>query len=479
MRTIADTRLTPYDWQEADLDKITSTLSEDVGALVVSAPGAGKTLIGAEAILRMGPQTVLIVAPPSTHTSAWKRTLIRQGVTLPIIKLNASTLLDLGRGTPGVYLTSAQWFTRQKWGKIHPDMVIIDEVHMLGKYGNKGQKALNGFANSKGLSAKWRIALSGTPWRNNFENAWAIVRWVEPSKVDDTYWAWRVTKCVGVYDHFDPQNMRVTGEKDVGELAASLTCLIAHSQRDACCSFHPNGFLADLPEPVRVDVDLDLTKNQASFYRSMESAYFALLTSPDPETGEVPVIAELPIVARGMLRFCALAMPSFSEDSEKLFFYEAAESPKIEQLIYDLNRLDGKRVLALTHSAQFARLASERVEAAGFRVSTWTGGLSESKRAKILTDFREDRTDIIIGVISAMGTGTDGLQEAAYNAIFLSVDDDSSNNTQGVARLDRLGQTHQVTIMEYRMKNTLDVGHLDKQIQHQLDLNRTILEGRK
>ena len=73
-----------------------------------------------------------------------------------------------------------------------------------------------------------------------------------------------------------------------------------------------------------------------------------------------------------------------------------------------------------------------------------------------------------------MGTGTDGLQEAAYNLVFMSVDDDSSNNTQGVARLDRLGQKHQVVIAEYRMLNTFDVGHLDRQLQRQLDLNRTL-----
>lgn len=425
----------------------------------------------------MEPKTVLIVAPPSTHNSAWKRTLQRQGVNLPVKKLTATTLKALAAGESGVYLTTAQWFTRQKWGKIRPDMAILDEVHMLGKYGNKGQRALNGYANSKGFYAQWRIALSGTPWRNNFENAWPIVRWVEPAKVSPEFWAWRASNCTGVYDHFAPQNLKVTGEREPGKLAASLTCLIAHSQRGNCCKFHPAGFLASLPEPVRIERDLPMTREQGEFYHSMEAAYFAFLSTPNPETGKIPVVAELPIVARGMLRFCALALPSFDDETEKLYFAEDAPSPKIDQLIEDMNRLDGKRVLAFTHSAQFANLAAARMDKAGFNAVAWTGGYSDAKRTKILDQFRVGEIDIIIGVISAMGTGTDGLQEAAYNIVFLSVDDDSSNNTQGVSRLDRLGQTHQVAIMEYRMNGTFDVGHLDAQIQKQLDLNRTIIGG--
>lgn len=471
--------LVPYDWQEADLRKICKSIGPEAGALVVSAPGAGKTLIGVEAIKRMKPSTVLIIAPPSTHAGAWGKTLRRQGIDLPIHRLVGTPAKELfGKlmwGQPGVYITSAQWFTRQKWAGVEPDMVIIDEIHMLGKYGNKGQRVMCGYGRTKGLQAKLRIGLSGTPWRNSFDNAWAIARWIEPRAVSPEYWAWRITECVGKYDHFAPQNLLVTGEKEEGKLARSLTCFIAHRQRDKCCKFHPKGFLGHLAEPIRVERDLEMTKEQAQFYKSMEKTYFAFLTTPD-DNGKVPVVASLPIVARGMLRFCALALPSLNEETNRLYFEPDAPSPKIDQLIADLGSLDGKRVLALTHSQQFAALATARVNAAGFKAAEWSGATTKTVRDKLLEDFESGKLDVIIGVISAMGTGTDGLQRSAYNVIFLSVDDDSSNNTQGVSRLDRLGQEHQVVIMDYRMENTFDVGHLSRQLQKQLDLNRTLLE---
>lgn len=377
-------------------------------------------------------------------------------------------------GKPGVYITTAQWFTRAEWKGIEPDAIIVDEIHMLGKYGNAGQKKLVGTRAKAGIYAPIRIGLSGTPFRNNFENAWSIARWIEPASVMDEFWLWRRLKCAGKYAHFAPQNWEVTGEANPGELAMSLTCYIAHFQRGNCCDYHPEGFLAHLPDPVRLERDLVMTKDQARFYHSMEQSYLGYLTSPD-ENGQVPVVAEFPITARGMLRFCALGLPSLNSETEKLFFEDDCESPKLDALIEDIKNLQGARALILTHSAQFAEVAAKRLQSEGIRTVAWTGKLSKKKRENALADFGSDELDAIVGVISAMGTGTDGLQLAAYNVMWLSVDDDSSNNIQGIGRLDRLGQEHQVVMTEYRMLKTFDVGHLDRQLQRVLDLNKSLI----
>ena len=476
---MTDKALTLYDWQAADVAKMTASISPEVGALVVSAPGAGKTLVTVETLKNLKPEVTLILAPPSTHRSAWARTLRRQGVADDVKPLDGTAKgkrnwEDLKWGKPGYYITSAQWFTRQEWKIITVDAMVVDEIHMLGKYGNAGQKKLVGSRARPGMTAPIRIALSGTPFRNNFENAWTVARWVEPSAISAEYWIWRATECLGKYDHFAPQNIKVIGEKVPGKLASSLTCYIAHYQRTKCCDFHPDGFLAGLAEPIRIERDLKMTTDQAKFYSSMEKTYLGFLTTPD-ENGKLPVIAEFPITARGMLRFCALGLPSYNPETETLYFEEDCPSPKLDQLIEDIGNLDGKRVLVFTHSKQFADVAAKRLVKAGFSAIAWTGDLTRTRRNKALDLFISGELDVIVGVISAMGTGTDGLQEAAYNVGWLSVDDDASNNIQGIGRLDRLGQTHQVTMIEYRMEKTFDVGHLDKQIQAQIALNRSLV----
>lgn len=480
MKWKSDAKLVPYDWQQKDIDHIVKNVNPDTGALVVSAPGAGKTIVATQALVALDPDVTLIIAPPSTHGSAWGRTLARQGFKHPLLPLGASGKAKknweaLKWGKPGVYITSAQWFTRQDWKGTSLDAMIVDEVHMLGKYGNAGQKKLLGTRAVEGVTAPIRIALSGTPFRNNFENAWSIARWVQPDSVSPEYWAWRVRECVGEYSHFAPQNLKVTGEAVPGQLVSRLRCYISHSQREHCCDFHPNGFLAHLAEPIRLERDLDMTPGQRTFYKGIEETYVSYLTSPG-EDGKVPVIAELPITARGMLRFCALGLPSYDSEEERLFFEEDCESPKLNSLLEDLGKLDGKRALVLTHSKQFANIAAKRICDNGYRAVAWTGGLSKTRRDEALEMFTSGELDVIVGVIAAMGTGTDGIQEAAYNVMWLSVDDDASNNIQGIGRLDRLGQKHQVTMIEYRMNGTFDVGHLDKQIQHILNLNRSLLQ---
>lgn len=474
-----DKPLIPYDWQQADIDKAIASISPEVGALVVSAPGAGKTVVATEIIKHFAPKVTLIIAPPSTHENAWARTLRRQGVSDDVKPLvggvkGKRNWEDLKWGKPGIYITSAQWFTLQDWKGIDLDAMIVDEIHMLGRYGNAGQKKLVGSRARPGVTAPIRIALSGTPFRNNFENAWTVARWVEPSVISAEYWMWRATECVGKYDHFAPQNLRVTGEREPGKLAASLTCYIVHYQRTRCCNFHPEGFLAHLAEPIRVERDLKMTTDQAKFYASMEKTYLGYLTTPDAN-GKLPVIAEFPITARGMLRFCALGLPSYNPETETLYFDEDCASPKLDALIQDVQNLDGKRFLVLTHSKQFADVAAKRLIKAGFSAVAWTGDLTKTRRNKALADFISGELNVIVGVISAMGTGTDGLQEAAYNVGWLSVDDDASNDIQGIGRLDRLGQEHQVVMIEYRMEKTFDVGHLDKQIQAQIALNRSLV----
>ena len=458
----------PFPFQEAD---ISSLVKANGTGLITAGTGAGKTIVAVEMIRRLETEVNLIVAPQGTHRRAWGRTLRRQGLTEPRrldgTKKGKAAFADLQWGVKGNYITTPQWFSRQNWSKIHPDQVVIDEIHMLAHYGNAGQRKLHQ------LVADRRLAMSGTPFRNKFENAWAVCKWVHPKSIDQTYWSWRISKCETVFDRFAPQNRRVIGEKVPGALVNSLPCYIHHSQRGNCCSFHPDGFLAGLEAPEEIVVDLEMTPAQARFYREMENGYVSWLKTPD-ENGKIPVVAELPIVARGMLRFCALGEVSFNEETEKLYFAEDARSPKIDQLFTDIEEMDGGAVLVLTHSQQFANLVVERLHAAGVSAFEWSGKYSQKKRDEALEFFIAGELQVIIAVISAIGTGSDGLQEATNNVIWLSIDEDGTNTEQAKGRLDRLGQKHRVVSVEYRMIGTMDEGVMSKQLRERLILNASL-----
>lgn len=484
--------LVPYDWQAADIAFAIGNMSEEAGALITSAPGAGKTLVTAEIIKGLDVAgVILIVAPQGTHMGAWRKTLVRQGVITPD---QFHVLIGTAKGKkafanlqwriPGVYITTHQWFARQDWSKIKPDVAVIDEIHMAGAYGIATSKNLIGDSKKAGLWAKYRIGLSGTPWRNKFENAWVISRWIEPRAQTLDYYVWRLSACLTKPDPFAVQGRRVIGEKEPGKLVNSLTVYIQHLQRERCCRFHPNGFLASLPEPLVIERISTMTRQQATFYSQMESSLASSLMSE--EGGEVKVHAEQFIVVRGMLRRCALGLPHAREEQvmdkktkqfktvTRLYYELDAISPKLDMLIEDMPSYEGRHTLVLLHSKQFTKVAVDRIAAAGYSVEAWDGDASKTKREDILTRFTNGELEVIVGVISAMGTGTDGLQEVCWNLSWLSFDDDTSNNTQGIGRLDRLGQKQRVVTRHYLSDGTIDVGFYGKQMQKALDLEASL-----
>jgi SNF2 family DNA or RNA helicase len=79
-----------------------------------------------------------------------------------------------------------------------------------------------------------------------------------------------------------------------------------------------------------------------------------------------------------------------------------------------------------------------------------------------------------VAVISAIGEGTDGLQEVCSTVIWLSKDDNRLMNEQAAGRLDRQGQKKSVLSFEIIADNTYDEGQLSKLVKDQLQMNASL-----
>jgi SNF2 family DNA or RNA helicase len=321
--------------------------------------------------------------------------------------------------------------------------------------------------------AQSRIGMSGTPLRNKFENAWAIVRWIFPEYMKKKFYAWRITECETRYHPFAPQNREVIGELEPGKLVNSLPVYIQHKQREKCCEFHPEGFLVGLEPPEEIIRTVQMTPKQKKFYKQMEEHYVAWLTTPD-ESGELPVVASLPIVARGMLRFCALGLPSVDPDTNKLYFEDDCESPKIDELLDVLSDMGNQTAIIFTHSQKFASVVTHRLDDAGITAFEWSGLHSQRVRDAAMERFIAGEIRCVVAVISAIGTGTDGLQEATNVEIWLSEDEDGTTNEQARGRTDRPGQQHQVVRIKIQAEDTFDEGIVSKQLENALKMSASL-----
>jgi superfamily II DNA or RNA helicase len=486
-RTLAP--LIPRADQKADIESICESGGT---ALIVTQVGGGKTLVGVEVGLGIGAHTVLVIAPQGTHKRSWVRTIQRQSPDAVIKKLDSSAkgkkaMADLQWGEPGWYYCTPQWFSRQTWTDIQPDLAIFDEIHIAGAFQNVTRTKLHQ------LQAKARLGMSGTPLRNKIENAWAIVRWLWPELMPNTFWHWRMTLKTE-YDRFAPQNRKVVGEHVPGTIVNSLPCYIQHLQREHCCEFHPNGFLAELEEPEEIIRTVTMTPKQKRFYAQMEANYVAWLTTPD-EDGEVPVVAELPVVARGILRACALGLPSIRTvtvrvrnkdtgemeeiEKEQIYFEDDCESPKIDEVLEVLWEMGDETAIIYTHSKKFVKVMMSRLEKKGISCRELSGDITQAQRDTSIEEFIHGEVRVVVAVISAVGTGTDGLQEATSTEIWVSLDDDPTNNQQARGRADRPGQKNRVTRIEIRAEDTYDEGIMSKDLEAALNMSKTLRKKKR
>jgi SNF2 family DNA or RNA helicase len=156
-------------------------------------------------------------------------------------------------------------------------------------------------------------------------------------------------------------------------------------------------------------------------------------------------------------------------------FAEDCKSTKLDELFSIIgDHPEGEQMLVLTHSQKFASITTKRLRKAGHTAFEWSGANSQSVRDKALEAFIAGDIQFIVAVISAVGEGTDGLQEASNIVVWLSKDDNGLLNEQASGRLDRRGQSKSVISYEIIAEETYDEGQLSNLITNQLKMNNTL-----
>lgn len=468
----------PYPFQEADLETLADN---DWTGIVPIEPGGGKSPLSVFATVRSGAKVTLVVAPKNTLKNAWIKSYREfAGIEARIIgnglKAERDALADFELGFPGVYLCSTQFMTRADISEWWGDLCIVDEVHNVSKAGSKGQRKLSQykFGDPTPLSKRFthRLALSGTPFRNSFERAWAIMRFLWPDLnareqiAYYDYYMWckaRMTseevvtgfewvtypieearvKWIGGVKHWGKvtKATKWLRESEPGRLLSEAPCVIRHFRREHCCEFHPNGFLP-LDEPTVTERVVELLPAQKKAIRELEDHYMTWLDSK-------PLVTELTITQRQRIRQVCLGVPTLTigvndegDDITTVTFDTDCPSPFYEELTNILEELGDEPVAVYLESQKFARVITERLNKDGYSAFEYSGQTTKD-REENLTKFGTEYR-VLVGVISAVGVGTDGIQNVCNNEVWIEQSVDETMNTQTQARTDRLGAKKQV-----------------------------------
>lgn len=482
----------PMPHQVADTYKMRAN---NYTALLNVEPGGGKTASSLFAAKDSGANRILIIAPDQTHRSAWQPTVEK------ILGLEARSIGNTGKdkklalfewelGMPGVFLTSPQFMTRTDVSDWRGDMVITDEGHLLNNAGSKGQRKWSGrnpsgSDNQISLRFGSRLFLSGTSWRNNFERAWATMRYLWPEyKYEgqishDNYVAWLNTRMNYETIYTNQRNpdgtpktaKKFLNEKIPGQLISQAPCVITHFRRERCCDFHPNGFLpTDAPQEIREVIELLPAQKKA--IHELETHYLTYLN-------DQPLAVDLTLTQQQRIRQLALGVPVLefydgpNADGElvekvRLDFEADCKSPFADRLFDILEELDDEPVVVYMESARFAKVLTEKLNNKGisaFEYSGPTKNVRDDNLALFGTKYR-----VAVVTLASGGTGLDGLQKVTKTEVWFERSVDETTNTQGEARTDRMGGVGQV--QRYFLHD--DAGRSEGRMSDQLEKRRAL-----
>lgn len=481
-----------WDWQEADQARLAEL--GDV-ALLNMEPGAGKTVTAAASLARTEPERVLIIAPQATHLTAWEPTIrALTGRDARIVgngnKRTKEALTDLEWGSEGVFLCTPQFFTRAANDQWAGDFIVVDEVHQLTKPGSKGQKALSGYNTDDlalGSMFAHRLALSGTPLRNKFENAWSIARFLWPEMYERgqvahiNHWLWcadRMTRQEIVVGRDETGKLRTANkwltEREPGRWINECPGVIQHFRRRKCCEFHPNGFLPT-DEPQTLKRVIDLAPRQKKAIKEMERHFMTWLDGN-------PLVAELTLTQQQRIRQMCLGVPTVTwtvdeagAEHHSVTFDPDCESPFFDELLSIIESLDeGEPVAVYLESQKFARVVTDRLNSVGVRAFEFSGKVPTRERSENLRNFgTPEGHQVVVGVISSIGTGTDGIQKVCSTEVWLERSADPTLNEQTEARTDRMGAKAQTQRYFLQDEFGYAEGRVSQQIEARLKLRQS------
>lgn len=464
--------------QQAHVDRWLSEPTKSI--LDGSEPGAGKTVKALEFALRLWPDLVLITGVKDTFDQFAMRLDAQSDSTIALRRIDGTkrgqeAMADYLASKPGWYFIGSEYLAAKDhelvpqfdangfplldkknkpikkkvrlktWEKVRPDLIIADESH------RQSTRYTNANNTLKGLKSTWKLALSGTPAGNRFENFHGITHWLWPEHVERSFPLWKQRWCrtQAQYVPGGRAIQKVIGEKNPGEYVKSLPCYTRTEVLDAT--------------PSAEVIEVDLTQEQRRVYLELEQDLLAWVK-------DHPLSIDWPVTLQSYLRLVTLAEPTVEmvwnadrqEEVQQLHFGEDASSAKFDATMALLNgRWKGENVFLITHSQRWAARLTQLLNSAGVVAEEYSGRTSPKERQRIKEAFGHGEIRVLVAVIAATKLGLDGLQLNCCKVLEHSTSvGDPSGMAQALRRIWRPGNPRldDFEHIQLAAKGTIELG---------------------
>jgi non-specific serine/threonine protein kinase len=426
-----------------------------VGAILADDMGLGKTVQAIAMLVsereELGPDALgpTLVVCPMSIVNQWVSEIARFAPSLCVHlhhgadRLRGTALAETARRAD-VVVTSYDIATRDvdDLAEVSWDRLLLDEAQDVKNPWTKRARAL------RQLSARRRLAMTGTPIENRLGELWALMDVLNPGLLGSRPW----------FDRVFARPIETFGdEKALQRLRAIVQPFILRREKDS------DEVELELP-PITVEKDYcRLTVEQAALYRATVDRWMPRIEEHEDRFGRRGAVLAMLGQLKQVCNHPEMLVPTGRTLDER--------SGKLERLVELLHEVPADdKALVFTQYPGFHRLIPHLEERLGRQVGFFHGGLHARQREELLTAFAAaDGPSLLVISIRAGGRG---LNLPAANHVF-HFDRwwNPAVEQQATDRVYRLGQRKHVYV-----HSLICSGTLEERIDQLLDSKRELAE---
>lgn len=425
------------------------------GAILADEMGLGKTLQIITVLQAMisekkakGQASLSLVVSPASLVYQWAEEVKRFAPDIQAVPLTgpASVRQQLvaNPGDTNLFIISYELLNRDitLMKDIVYDMVVIDEAQKIKNHKANFTKAV------KGLRARVRLALTGTPIENRLSELWSIFDFIMPG------FLYGLTK---FSRDFETPIAKHHDETATAKLKAMTSPFILRRRK--------SDVLKDLPKKMEEVVYCHIEGEQQKLYDAHVLVLKGIIKSARSNTDDrFKILSELTKI-RQICCDPALILENYDKQS--------AKKDACMELLE--NAIDGgHRCLLFSQFTSMLELLEKEMEKRGIPYYKITGSTTKEKRIKLVHEFNEGNVPVFMISLKAGGMGLN--LTGADTVIHYDPWWNLAAQNQATDRAHRMGQTKDVTVYKLILKGTIEEKILN--LQHtKKDLADAILEG--
>ncbi len=323
--------------------------------------------------------------------------------------------------TYGLLVEHEDLFTQFQW-----NVIAFDEAHHLKNISAQKTSA------ARKLTASFKICITGTPMENHLGDFYSLLDLVVPG-------------CLGKRDEF----MRCYAPKenppsidDINYLRLKTKPLVLRRTK--------NDVFLDLPEKTETTHYLDFDIQQKKIYRDIATSCNDEILNIVNEKGEKASQLKMFSALQKLRQVC-------SDPSVLKNINYSGIPPKIEVLMNAIVELieSGESVIVFTQFIHTLNSISKLLEKNNIKFESIQGSTTRPARVRALKNFTESSDNMVL--LMTLKTGGVGLNLTKASYVF-HIDPwwNPAVENQATARSHRMGQTKNVTVYRYVMKDSLE-----------------------